>query len=135
LQKAIWGSVGKLTFVKETRKPGEEWGIQVQAGPTIEAAGMVEGIDIPNLMIATGLKHIDLLKIDIEKSEADVFHTNPAAWLSYVRNIAIELHGPVCAEIFHSALSNYSFLEEQCGEVTLCLGIQPKRKGSEVELS
>jgi FkbM family methyltransferase len=128
LQKAIWGTVAKLGFVEETRTPGEEWGIQVEAMPSNAEGEMVEAIDIPNLLAVTGLKYIDLLKVDIEKSEADVFRTNPGAWLPLVRNIAIELHGPTCAKIFHSALSNYSFLEEQCGEVTLCLGMRPKAK-------
>jgi hypothetical protein len=71
-----------------------------------------------------------LLKVDIEKSEADVFLANPATWLPLVRNIAIELHGPACTHIFRAALSNYSFLERQRGEVTFCLGMHPKANGS-----
>jgi FkbM family methyltransferase len=126
LEKAIWGSLAKLSFVEETRKPGEEYGIQVEVRAENAGAATVEGIDIPSLMATTGVRQIDLLKIDIEKSEADVFRTNPTGWLHLVRNIAIELHGPVCTEIFRSALRNYSFLEEQRGEVTFCLGIRPR---------
>jgi FkbM family methyltransferase len=129
LQKAIWGSLAELNFVDETRKPGEEYGIQVEAKTENAVANTVEGIDIPSLMTTTGVGHIDLLKVDIEKSEADVFRSNPAAWLHRVRNIAIELHGPACTEIFRSALSNFSFLEEQRGEVTFCLEIHPRVNG------
>ena len=48
-----------------------------------------------------------------------------------VRNIAIELHGPACRQIFHQALSNYSFLESHSGEMTFCLGIRPTTEHSE----
>jgi FkbM family methyltransferase len=123
IQKALWGSVATLGFVAETRKAGEEWAIEVQTGAAKSAPNTVESIDIPSLIAAAGVKQIDVLKIDIEKSEADVFQTNPAAWLPLVRTIAIELHGPVCNEIFRCALSNFSFLEESRGDVTFCLGI------------
>ena len=126
LQKAIWGSVSRLAFVEESRKPGEEWGIQVRATSVSADVDTVESIDIPNLMATTGVKHIDLLKIDIEKSEVDLFQCNSAVWLPLVRNIAIELHGHTCSDIFRSALKDYSFLEEQCGEITLCLGMHER---------
>jgi FkbM family methyltransferase len=119
-QKAIWGKVGKLAFVEETCRPGNEWGIQVHVS---DANTTVDAIDVPT----TGVRRIDLLKVDIEKSEASVFQTSPSAWLHLVRNIAIELHGLTCTQIFHQALTNYCFwsLESQCGEVTFCLGIRP----------
>jgi len=129
LQKAIWGSVAKLRFVEKTRKRGEEWGVQVEATAENAAPDAVDAIDVPNLLATTGVRYIDVLKVDIEKSEGDVFQTNAAAWLHRVRNIAIELHGPACTEIFRSALSNYAFLEEQCGDVTFCLGIHPRANG------
>ena len=126
VEKAVWGTVARLGFVEETRRPGEEWGVQVQPMQETAAPDMVEGIDIPGLMATNGVERIDLLKIDIEKSEAEVFGTNPDAWLRRVGNIAIELHGTECAEIFRSALRNYSFLEEQSGEITACLGLRPR---------
>ena len=128
VQKAIWGEAGKLTFVEETRKPGQEWGIQVAAS---DVNATVDSIDVPGLMAATGVERIDLLKVDIEKSEASVFQSSPSAWLHLVRNIAIELHGPACSQIFHQALSNYSFLESHSGDVTFCLGIRPTTEHSE----
>jgi FkbM family methyltransferase len=128
LQKAIWGSVGRLAFVKGTQNPGHEWGIEVEA-ETVNA--VVDAIDIPNLVATTGVKRIDLLKIDVEKSEADVFQNNPSAWLHLVRNIAIELHGPTCDKVFHAALSSYHFLESQHGEVTFCTGMRPRSASSE----
>jgi len=126
LQKAVWARATRLAFVEETRKPGLEWGIQVRESVAEENADTVEAVDIPSLIAEAGVKQIDLLKIDIEGSEAIVFQPNSAAWLDRVRNIAIELHGVACTATFRSALSNYSYLESQHGEVTFCAGIQPK---------
>jgi FkbM family methyltransferase len=128
LQKAVWGSVTTLGFVDQTRRAGEEWAIQVRPARAGDGAETVKAIDIPTLMAMAGVKQIDLLKIDIEGSEADIFQSNPAAWLDRVRNIEIELHGPVCSEIFDSALEGYSFLKAKRGEVTFCLGIHPNGK-------
>lgn len=126
LQKAIWGNVGKLGFAEDTRYPGEEWGIQVREAIPTASGETIEALDIPTLMTMAGVQHIDLLKIDIERSEIDVFQSNPEAWLDRINNIAIELHGSDCSEVFHSAMSHYSFEEMECGDVTLCLGVRPR---------
>ena len=125
LQKALWGSVAHLAFVEDTRKKGDEWGIQVSTLGAGQLEHTVEGIDIPTLLSTTGIDQIDLLKIDIEKSEAEVFRNHADSWLHRVHNIAIELHDSTCREVFYSALHKYEFSEDQCGEVTLCLNIRP----------
>jgi FkbM family methyltransferase len=125
LQKALWGSVAQLAFVENTRKKGDEWGIQVSTLGASQSEHMVEGIDITTLLATTGIDQIDLLKIDIEKSEAEVFRNHADSWLHRVHNIAIELHDSTCREVFYSALAKHTFAEEQRGEVTLCLNIRP----------
>jgi FkbM family methyltransferase len=126
VEKAIWGSVEELEFVEETKRLGEEWGIQVQAKEDSGAASTVEGIDIPTLIGLTGFDRIDILKIDIEGSEINVFQSGSDRWLPLVDNIAIELHGFPCAQTFHSALAKYVFREVQAGDITMCLGMRPK---------
>ncbi|MDR2440201.1 MAG: FkbM family methyltransferase [Planctomycetaceae bacterium] len=56
---------------------------------------------------------IDLLKVDIEGSENQLFRTN-YEWLSKTRAIVIEFHNrfrPDCSEVFHKAVSKYHFKE------------------------
>lgn len=125
LQKALWGSVAKLSFAEETRKVGEEWGIQVRPGELKSSGGIVDAIDVVTLMKEANVAYIDLLKIDIEKSETDVFQRSSSQWLSKIGNIAIELHGEDCATAFRTAMSQYSFTEQEQGEVVFCLGIGP----------
>ncbi len=53
---------------------------------------MVDGLSIPTVLDRLGWNEIDLLKIDIERSEAILFGARQA-WLSHVRTIVGEYHG------------------------------------------
>jgi hypothetical protein len=72
-----------------------------------------------------GIDRVDLLKIDIEGSEAELFAHN-TGWLSRARNICIELHGGQCREIFFNALSGFDYELVEAGESTLCLNIRSR---------
>lgn len=124
VEKAVWSSVSKLKFVNETRKPGAEWGIRVERSTAARNEEALEAVDIASLMAMAKAEQIDLLKIDIERSEIEIFNSNPHGWLSRVSNIAIELHGPDCVASFRSAMKPYSFDELESGELTICLGIR-----------
>ncbi|MDA3616799.1 FkbM family methyltransferase [Polluticaenibacter yanchengensis] len=52
----------------------------------------VEAISIPDLIQKYQLPYIDILKIDIEGSEKELFSTNYENWLPKVKLIIIELH-------------------------------------------
>ncbi len=61
---------------------------------------------------------IDLLKLDVEGSERELFSYDPT-WLDHVGSIAIELHDRYrqgCAKAFYSALITKSFRQETKGE-------------------
>ncbi len=100
---------------------GNEWGVRVRAARAGEIGG-IEAIDLPSL----GLNRIDLLKIDIEGSEANLFAEGSDRWLPHVSNIAIELHGNECEERFHNAMSNYCYTLLHSGELTICRDIKPR---------
>ena len=53
--------------------------------------GAAPGITLDKLMADVGIDYVDLLKVDIEGAEKDVFQ-NSGAWISRVGVIAIELH-------------------------------------------
>ena len=86
--------------------------------------GKVTAVTIDSLMQAYGLNHVDVLKIDIETSEKELFLKNYERWLPKVRMIVIELHDwlrPGCSRAFFAAvnatLNNYSYTV--CGENTI----------------
>ncbi len=67
----------------------------------------VSGISVSDSLEAEGLSRVDLLKIDIEGSEFEVF-SGDCSWLKRVGIIVIELHDymrPGCSKALMDALS------------------------------
>jgi FkbM family methyltransferase len=68
--------------------------------------GTIMGLTIPLLMEKHNLTHIDLLKVDIETSEKQVFSDHYMEWLPKVKAVLIETHDrmtPGCAQSFFKA--------------------------------
>ncbi|OGP87977.1 MAG: hypothetical protein A2156_01745 [Deltaproteobacteria bacterium RBG_16_48_10] len=82
LQKALWGTDKRMGFV------GDQTGGQVS-----EAGDGVECISLPTLMHRYCMPKLDILKMDVEGAEKDVFQSNAGGWLSLVDLIIIEIHG------------------------------------------
>jgi FkbM family methyltransferase len=84
--------------------------------------------DISSILDRIEGHEIDLLKIDIEGAEGDLFREPDChRWLPRVRNIAIELHTETCKTRFFSAMARYDFVMSQSGELTICKNIAPKQ--------
>ena len=118
IEAAVWSHSGRLVL---DHAGGNEWGVRVRAAQAGETGG-IEAIDLPSL----GLNHIDLLKIDIEGSEANLFADGTDRWLPNVSSIAIELHGDDCEERFRSAMARFRYTLSHSGELTVCHGIRPR---------
>ncbi len=115
IEAAVWNQAARLVL---DTADGSEWGVRVRpAGP--QEAGDIQAIDIPSL----GAGHIDILKIDIEGSEENLFSETEQDWLPRVANIAIELHGPAREKRFFDSLKNYRYELSHSGELTLCRNI------------
>jgi hypothetical protein len=74
---------------------------------------------MPYLIGMSPRNHIDILKVDIERSELELFGAASADWLDSVGNIAIELHDRECEAVFYRALEPFSFSTVQSGELTI----------------
>jgi FkbM family methyltransferase len=88
------------------------WGFRVEGSPSSEAVGDLEipAVTIDDLLARSGMQDIDLLKLDIEGAEREVFMADCDAWLSKTKTIVIELHDrmkPGCREAFFAALARY----------------------------
>jgi FkbM family methyltransferase len=79
----------------------------------------VRGLSLQGLMADFGIQHIDMLKVDIEGSEKEVFHDS-AGWIGHVGMIAIEIHDWMrsgCGESVYAATSDFE-LKWKRGETT-----------------
>jgi FkbM family methyltransferase len=85
-----------------------------------------QGWDLPSLIAMSGFSQIDLLKVDIEGAEAEIFSAEASNWLPRIRNVCIELHGQACRDVFFNALRQCDFEHEHSGELDLCTNLRPK---------
>src|SRR5579863_320629 len=97
---AIWKSAGRLSL----EAGQQEWVNRVRD----DQSGSVEAFALTSL-IGLGDGKVDLLKLDIEGSELEVFGPEAQEWLPVVRNIAIELHGEDRKDHFFAALQGYRY--------------------------
>jgi hypothetical protein len=110
-----------LVLDKGNWRDGREWTTQVRlAKEEATPSEFIDGYDMLTLIDLCGTAEIDLLKIDIEGSELELFSRNTESWLPRVRNLCIELHSPDCEAIFFRALSDCSYDLSRTGELTVC---------------
>lgn len=91
---AIWleDNVLSIQTINAEGAKIEDWAFQTKLGLNAPGSQTVEAIGIPTLMRRYGLTKVDLLKIDIEGAEHELFSQNTADWLPYIKYIVIETH-------------------------------------------
>lgn len=122
LQGAVWSRHGRLQLDFSVQ---QEWRISVRS-PEGGQPGSVEAYTMPEVIAAGGGGNVDLLKMDIEGSESEVFGPQAPEWLPLVRNIAIELHNRQCVDTFFGALEGYQFdkLSHHKDNVVICRNLR-----------
>jgi FkbM family methyltransferase len=126
LHGAAWPERQVLAVKKGVFRDGREWATQV-CSPTNPESGdpIVQGYDMVSLIALADSYEVDLLKIDIERSELELFSRNTAVWIPRIRNICIELHDEECVAVFMSALSGRAYESSRSGELTICSNLRP----------
>ncbi|MBZ5627806.1 MAG: FkbM family methyltransferase [Acidobacteriia bacterium] len=79
-------------------------------------SGTIVGVTIPEVMRRFGSAEIDLLKMDIEGTEKEIFEASTEEWLPKTRTICIELHDWLrsgCAYAFYSKIHSRRFNQYQ----------------------
>lgn len=122
VEAALWSHNTVLEFEDDSTGAGNEWGRRTSEG-TGNGSVSVTAIDMPTLMQTHGLDRIDLLKVDIEGAETQLFASNPP-WLEAVGNIVMELHGPDCEQAVDQAMAQYAYRGSRSGELSVFLDIR-----------
>jgi FkbM family methyltransferase len=134
LRAALWTESGTVSL----SDPGDgAWGIRVTestgSGPggsgtaadgsrPVAGADPVRAVTVTDIMREFGLSTIDLLKVDIEGSEKELFAA-PGDWIEHVDAICMELHDrfkPGCTRTFFGAVEDFA-IELRRGEDVLVL--------------
>jgi FkbM family methyltransferase len=123
LKGAVWPYCSRLELSYEF---GNGLATQVRAVHN-DANAEVEAWDISTLLDIAQVEVADIVKIDIEGSEAEVFRSNTERWLPRARNLCIELHDQRCRQIFFDALAGYEYETAETGEFTMCLNLRQRQ--------
>jgi FkbM family methyltransferase len=113
IQAGLWPEKTMLSFVDAA---AEKWAISLKPAEVTDKA--VTSITIPELMERFGIETINILKLDIEGAERELFSRGIEEWVECVDTIAIELHDRYkagCAQAFYAALCGREFTQEQRG--------------------
>lgn len=110
MHAALWNVNGQVEVF-----PGgpmkRKWAFRVRTGAGCRA------VTLPTLMQETGMETIDILKIDVEGAEREIFAG--CDWMEKVRLLAIELHDryfPGCSDVVNEVTASYR--KTQRGSVT-----------------
>ncbi len=124
LQKALWHTNEPLTIKnRDVNKESFEIG---QKNQDCEQ-DIIQSTTVNDLIREFDLPAIDILKIDIEGAEKEVFSNN-VAWIEKVGLIFVELHDrkkPGCRESFFKAVKPYTKNVSQTGETLVAVMRMP----------
>lgn len=74
--------------------------------------GAIKALSISGIMKRQGFPHIDILKLDIEGSEKEVFEGGFEEWLPQTKIVIVELHDEMkkgCSQSVFKAINRYDF--------------------------
>lgn len=109
LRSAVWSAERPL--VAATTKAADHYNVFVVSAGTPSAADpfKIKGFSMPSLMKEAGFEHVDLVKVDIEGSEVELFR-GESSWLANVGALAIEFHGSSRTDCgFDGKMRQYGF--------------------------
>lgn len=106
VKSAIWHKKEQIHVVD---KGYGDRGFMIEKNAT---GTVLEAQSLSDLLQAHNITQIDILKLDIEGSEKEVFSENYDTWLPYTRCLIIELHDRMkhgCSHAVFKALLDYDF--------------------------
>jgi FkbM family methyltransferase len=115
VEGALWHGDAQLNVANPNQ---DKWSFRMSAGSPSGVAGSIRGRSIPSLLAHLRWQRIDLLKIDIEGAERELFRGS-TDWLANVGALMIEIHediAPGAMAAVHDALHACGFTFSQSGE-------------------
>ncbi len=119
IKNAVWSHSTKMSLIDEGTG---NWGLKTVEG-LIQGAICIDAVSLDDVIKNFNISKIDILKIDIEGAEKELFSKNYAHWLSLTCVIAIELHDrddKSIADVFYTAINTLSHKVYLKGENVIC---------------
>ena len=114
-ESAIWN---KNSYLKILNPEASQWAFRVEE-VSPQTQGAFRSVTIGELLHQSGFSRIDLLKLDVEGAEKEIFSLGIENWLPHTGCIILEFHeriNPGCTEAVEKAVSNLVRERFQQGE-------------------
>jgi len=115
INKGIWKNTNELDVIDQNLG---EWGFVAKESNT-NSKNKIQAVTIHDLIKEYSIDEIDILKIDIEGAEYELFEENTEKWLPKVNLLIIELHDNMkigCAKNLFKAIEKYTYIYTHYGE-------------------
>lgn len=123
MNAALWSSATELFLQNEDAEP---WAYQFASDK--KSGEKVSAHSVSSLMKEHEISHIDLLKLDIEGAERELFSEN-TEWLDSVKTIIVEIHDfivPGCGTSVFNTMTRYNYDFYANGEHVVLENIRPR---------
>jgi FkbM family methyltransferase len=120
LNAAVWTEDCLVSLEAEGRG---EWFFRCR--PTRPGEDGIPAYSLASLIAKAGFPRIDLLKIDVEGAETDLFREDPSRWISHVSCLVCELHEGFTHEEFVARFSPHGFTCYQGGNSSIAARRSP----------
>jgi FkbM family methyltransferase len=127
IKAGLWSSNTFLNVVSDFRDKSD-WSFRVEK--TTDSNG-IKAFSINQIIEDFNFQFIDILKIDVEGSEKQIFTSDNAdlSFLNITKCIAVEIHDEFnCRDEINSILQNYGFIFFKYGELTIGINQNLKNK-------
>ena len=114
LKGGVWSKTSELTI---SNKNAHHWSFQVKEVP--KGKGEFKGYSLNDIMKKYKLESIDILKMDIEGSEKEIFKNNYEQWLSKTKLGFVEVHerhAKGVTKIVNNRLNQYKYKTKVSGD-------------------
>ena len=112
IHAGLWNKSCKL--VMESRNTGDVGFIVYESD-----MGNIKAVSMEDIVKNNNISHIDILKMDIEGSEYEVFDETAEKWIDMVGILIVETHDRIktgCAERVHERLMKHGYSHMRYGE-------------------
>ena len=122
VQGALWSSSANLIIENPTAR-SHAFRVVEFPSPTNHS---IRGFAVADVLAHSGKQHIDLLKLDIEGSEEQLFSSNFSNWAGRVERILVEPHGQRCREVVSTAARDHGFSVSKRDEYLIIEKLVPR---------
>jgi len=120
VETGVWEVAARLVVERGNFGDGREWSYTVRECGEGEQHDLVAADMCTLLDLTAGQGNdVDIVKIDIEGAERQIFADPTAKWIGRARNLVIEIHGEEAEQLVSAAFPSAEWERSASGELSV----------------